>query len=246
MSINSEDRLDENYWQLEQDATACITHLLMTISQMKLEYTEHRKAVRELTSNVNYVLQSYRNHQIDYETASKILKLFAAGFADGVRAVDTARRYRAERNIERASVQQGSYRRNMRVNNQSFNARFKARCASAECLMRGANFDLTDDAFQEYVEAASWDKKDDIVNVMNHLAIILPQAKALQAVANVNTVYSAASELKDGEFNTAATYALGKGLGYRLKLLGVPANVATSMENINGVITGNFLNENTK
>ena len=246
MSINSEDRLDENYWQLEQDATACITHLLMTISQMKLEYTEHRKAVRELTSNVNYVLQSYRNHQIDYETASKILKLFAAGFADGVRAVDTARRYRAERNIERASVQQGSYRRNMRVNNQSFNARFKARCASAECLMRGANFDLTDDAFQEYVEAASWDKKDDIMNAINISLTMSPYAKALQYIAKLDTVYTGYSEISEGKFNTAAIYTIGKGMGYRLKLIGVPQKYADRIENITTYSMGKILNDSSK
>lgn len=246
MSINSEDRLDENYWQLEKDATACITHLLMTISQMKLEYTEHRKAVRDLTNNVNYVLQSYRSNQIDYETASKILTLFAVGFSDGVRAVDTARRHRAERNVERESVQQGSYRRNMRVNNHSFNVRFKARCASAECLMRGANFDLTDDAFQEYIEAATKDKKDSIMAVINSASIIFPASRALQVVGNTNTAYGIASEAEEGKFNTLATYALGKGLGYRLKLLGINEVTSSRVQNINGMITGNFLNENTK
>lgn len=246
MSIDSGDRLDDNYWQLEQDATACITHLLMTISQMKLEYTEHRKAVRELTSNVNYVLQSYRNNQIDYENASKILKLFAAGFSDGVRAVDTARRYRGERNIERESVQQGSYRRNMRINNQSFNVRFKARCASPECLMRGANFDLTDDAFQEYVEAAVKDKKDDIMTTISIAAIAFPAAKALDFVANANTAINMVSETFDGKGNTLASYALGKGLGYKLKQIGIQKSIYDRVDSTAAFFTGNFLNENTK
>lgn len=246
MSNNSEDRLDEDYWQLEQDATACITHLLMTISQMKLEYTEHRKAVRELTSNINYVLQSYRNKQIDYETASKILKLFAVGFSDGVRAVDTARRYRPERNIERKNIQQGSYLRNMRVNNHSFNVRFKARCSSSECLMRGANFDLTDDAFQEYVETAAWDKKDDIMNVVYISLTFVPYVKALQYVAKLDTAYSGYSEVSEGKFNTAAIYALGKGMGYRLKLIGVPQKYADQIENITTYTMGKILNGVTK
>ena len=241
MSIDQGDRLDEDYWRLEKDATGCITHLLTTIGQMKLEYNAHRKAVRELTSNVNYVLLAYREGKIGYETGAEILKLFAVGFADGVRAVETARRYRPERNAQRASVQQGSYRRNMTVNNQSFNVRLKARCATAECVIRGANFDLTDDAYIEYIEAAVKDKKEDVMAVVDHLAVVFPQAKALQFIGNANMIYSSLDELHDGNFNTAATYAIGKGLGYNLKLLGVPESVATRIENINGIITGGFL-----
>jgi hypothetical protein len=238
MSIDQGDRLDEDYWRLEKDATGCITHLLTTIGQMKLEYNAHRKAVRELTSNVNYVLLAYREGKIGYETGAEILKLFAVGFADGVRAVETARRYRPERNAQRASVQQGSYRRNMTVNNQSFNVRLKARCATAECVMRGANFDLTDDAYIEYIEAAVKDKKEDVMAVVDHLAVVFPQARALQSVANVNTAYGL---FIDGNINSAMTYAIGKGLGYNLKLFGVPQAIADRIENASGIVTGSFL-----
>ncbi len=246
MAIDSGDRLDDDYWRLEKDATGCITHLLTTIGQMKLEYNAHRKAVRELTSNVNYVLLSYREGKIDYETGSKILKLFAVGFADGVRAVETARRYRPERNAQRASVQQGSYRRNMTVNNQSFNVRLKARCATAECVMRGANFDLTDDAYMEYIEAAVKDKKEDVMAVVDHLAVVFPQARALQYVGNANMAGNVVSEMLDGKFNTVATYVLGRGLGYRLSKFGMPKAISDRVQNASGIVIGDFLNENTK
>lgn len=246
MSIKTDDKLDEDYWQLEKDSNACITHILMTLGQMKLEYSQHTKAVRELTSNVNYVLQAYRQGRIDYETGSKIFKLFALGFSDGVRAVDTARRYRPERNAERASIQQGGYQRNMTVNNQSFNVRFNARCASAECLMRGANFDLTDDAFQEYVEAAAKDKKDDIMTTISIAAIAFPAAKALDFVANANTAINIVSETFNGKGNTVASYVIGKGLGYKLKQIGIQKGVYDRADGAAAFITGNFLNENTK
>jgi hypothetical protein len=129
----------------------------------------------------------------------------------------------------------------MTVNNQSFNVRLKARCATAECVMRGANFDLTDDAYIEYIEAAVKDKKEDVMAVVDHLAVVFPQARALQMVGNANTYYSVASEYKNDEFNTIATYAIGKGLGYNLRLLGVPESVATRVENISGIVTGGFL-----
>ncbi len=43
--------------------------------------------------------------------------------------------------------------------------------------------------------------------IVDHLAVVFPQARALQNVANVNTAYGL---FIDGNINSAMTYAIGK------------------------------------
>ena len=159
----SREGLDENYWLLEQEANQFITATLLQLAQLKLERQVHSKAVREFSQAVSSILKAYQKQSISYEQAKQLFKNLKLGFIDGVRAIKTSQRHRKVRGQQRTS-QDGSYRRNMTVNDQSFNVRFKARCA-VRVFNEGANFDLQDDAFQEYVEASLQDKRSDVMTV---------------------------------------------------------------------------------
>ncbi|NOH69726.1 hypothetical protein F0225_00015 [Vibrio pectenicida] len=236
----SREGLDENYWLLEQEANQFITATLLQLAQLKLERQMHSKAVREFSQAINSILKAYQKRSISYEQAKQLFKNLKLGFIDGVRAIKTSQRHRKIRGQQRPS-QDGSYRRNMTVNNQSFNVRFKARCATSECLMRGSNFDLQDDAFQEYVEASLQDKRSDVMTVVNYALVANPYSQFLIWLANVDTAVTIAY---DDNYSPLAAYALGKGAAYRLKLLGVPAPVRDRIESAISYTSGEFLDEN--
>ncbi|WP_152431568.1 hypothetical protein [Vibrio aquimaris] len=235
----SREGLDENYWLLEQEANQFITATLLQLAQLKLERQVHSKAVREFSQAVSSILKAYQKQSISYEQAKQLFKNLKLGFIDGVRAIKTSQRHRKIRGQQRLS-QDGSYRRNMTVNNQSFNVRFKARCATPECLMRGANFDLQDDAFQDYIEAATQDKRSDVMTVVNMTLIAAPYLKPLELLSHIDNVYTIYS---DETLNPAWAYAAGKGAAYRLNLLGIPKAISSRVENATAFTTGSILNE---
>ncbi|KJY94330.1 hypothetical protein TW84_01375 [Vibrio neptunius] len=236
---SSRQELNENYWLLEQEANQFITATLMQLAQLKLARKVHSKAVREFSQAVNSILKAYQNQTLNYEQSSQLLKNLKLGFIGGIRAVKTSERHRKIRHSQRPQ-QDGSYRRNMTVNNQSFNVRLKARCATAECLMMGANLDLQDDAFQEYVAAAAKDRKSDVMTVVNMTLIAAPYLKPLELLSHTDNVYTIYS---DETLNPAWAYAAGKGAAYRLNLLGISKAISSRVENATAFTTGSILNE---
>ncbi|WP_341662095.1 hypothetical protein [Vibrio sp.] len=232
----SREGLDENYWLLEQEANQFITATLLQLAQLKLERQVHSKAVREFSQAVSSILKAYQKQSISYEQAKQLFKNLKLGFIDGVRAIKTSQRHRKIRGQQRTS-QDGSYRRNITVNDQSFNVRFKARCATSECLMRGANFDLQDDAFQDYIDAATQDKRSDVMQVIGVALIANPYSAPLQRLALLDVAYSA-SELN---FDPLWAYALGAGTAYRLRLLNLPTRIQDTSESVVSYFSGNFL-----
>ncbi|MCW8349237.1 MULTISPECIES: hypothetical protein [Vibrio] len=240
----SREKVDDAYWLLEKESSLLITATLSSLSQLKLERSLQSKAVREMSQAINIILRAYRKGSIDFESAQSTLSNLKYGFVDGVRAIKTADRNRVIRKQQRITTNlnsDSSYRRSMRVNNQAFNVRFKARCATPECLMRGANFDLQDDAFQDYVEAATNGKKDDVMGIVNTALIANPYARPLIWLANADTAYTI---MHERNYTPLAAYSLGKGVAYRLKIIGVPAPIRDRLENTISHTTGKFLDEN--
>ncbi|MCK6263789.1 hypothetical protein KP803_10950 [Vibrio sp. ZSDE26] len=239
MTITARERVDEHYWELEQKSNQFITAILMQLSKFNLDRSTHSKAVQEFSLAVSSILKAYQIENLSYAQAEELLVKLKYGFIDGVRSINTASRNRKHRSEQRP-IAEGSYRRNMTINNQSFNVRFRARCATSECLMRGANYDLQDDAFQEYIEAASKDKQSDIMNVVHVGLIAAPYAKPLEVLAHS---YSFQSAYTDMNLNPGWAYAAGKGAAYRLSLLGVPRPVTSRVENLTSYVIGSILNE---
>ncbi|MEZ9441080.1 hypothetical protein [Vibrio atlanticus] len=237
----SRERIDDEYWLLEMESNLFITAALSSLSQLKLERSVHSKAVKELGQAINTILGAYRKGNIDFDSAQGTLRNLKHGFVDGVRSIRTADRNRVIRNQQRMTTHQNtdsSYRRSMRVNNQAFNVRFKARCATPECLMRSANFDLEDDAFQDYIEAALQDKKSDLMEVASLALIAAPYAKPLEYLTYADISYSFA---KDSNITPALAALLGKGMAYRLKLLSATKGIQARGENATSYITGKSL-----
>ena len=246
--INSYEGLDEENWLLETEVNQSTTAILSSLSQMDLEYSLHSQAVREFSQAFNMVLTAYRNGNINYEIAHELIKNITFGFIDGVRSVQEADSNRKIRNAQRSAQKKqdgrspdSSYRRNMRVNNNSFNVRFMASCVTSECLMRNANIDLNDDEFQNYIVAATKDKRSDIMQVISFALIANPYLKILERVVYADIGYST---LIEGNFDPLAAYAMGKGASYRLRLLGLYTRVQDTTENVVSYVTGNFLGKN--
>lgn len=240
----SREGIDDAYWLLEKESNLLITATLSSLSQLKLDRSVHSKAVKELSQAINTILETYRKGNINFDSAQDILRNLKHGFIDGVRAIRAADRNRVIRNQQRMTTHQNtdsSYRRSMRVNDQVFNVRFKARCVTPECLMRGANYDLQDDAFQDYVEAATKERKDDIVRVVNTSLAVNPYARPLIWLANADTAYTI---MHSKNYTPLAAYTLGKGVAYRLKMMGVPSPIRDRVENTISYTTGKFLDEN--
>ncbi|MDF5617557.1 hypothetical protein P3731_24745, partial [Vibrio parahaemolyticus] len=146
---------------------------------------------------------------------------------------------RLSRQTEKADnfSQDGSYRRNLVVNDESFNVRFKASCATPECLMRNANIDMEDDAFQDYIEAATQDKRSDVMQVIGVALIANPYLKPLEYVVFGDIAYS----MTDLNFDPSWAFAMGKGAAYRLKLLNFSERTVLTGENVTSYISGNIL-----
>ena len=245
---NAYDGLDENNWLLEKEINQSTTAILSSLSQMELEFSLHSQAVREFSQAFNMVLTAYRNRNIDYKAAHELIKNITFGFIDGVRAVQEADSNRKIRNSQRSAQRKqdgrspdSSYRLNMRVNNDSFNIRFMASCVTSECLMRNANIDLNDDEFQNYIAAATKDKRSDIMQVINVTLIVNPYLKVLENIVLADVVYSGVVE---SNFDPFAAYAMGKGASYRLRLLNLSKRVQDTAENTVSYMTGNFLGGN--
>jgi hypothetical protein len=242
---NAYDGLDENNWLLEKEINQSTTAILSSLSQMELEFSLHSQAVREFSQAFNMVLTAYRNRNIDYKTSHELIKNITFGFIDGVRAVQEADSNRKIRNAQRSAQRKqdgrsidSSYRRNMKVNNDSFNIRFMASCVTSECLMRNANIDLNDDEFQSYIVAATKDKRSDIMQVIGVTLIVNPYLKVLENIVLADVVYSGVVE---SNFDPFSAYAMGKGASYRLRLLNLSKRVQDTAENAVSYMTGNFL-----
>lgn len=132
----------------------------------------------------------------------------------------------------------GSYRRNLVVNNESFNVRFKASCATPECLMRNAHIDMEDDAFQDYIEAATQDKRSDVMQTIGVALIASPYLAPLQRTVLADVAYSGVFK---GNFDPAWAYAMGMGTAYRLRLLNLPKRVQDTSESVVSYFSSNFL-----
>lgn len=133
--------------------------------------------------------------------------------------------------------QGGSYRRSLVVNDESFNVRFKASCATPECLMRNAHIDMEDDAFQDYIEAATQDKRSDVMQAIGVALIANPYLALLQRTVLADVAYSAANL----DFDPLWAYAMGMGAAYRLRLLNLPKRVQDTSESVVNYFSGNLL-----
>lgn len=241
--LNSREGLDEGTWLLEQEVSLAITAVLSSLGQMNLEYDVHSQAVREFSQAFNVVLTSYRKGHINYDMAYSLINKIKLGFIDGSQALQNIERNRKIRNEQRSEQREqdgtsASYRRNMRVNNQSFNVRFMASCANTECLMRNANIDMEDDAFQDYIEAATQDKRSEIIQVIGVALIANPYLKGLEKIVQTDVVYSA---VMDKNLDPLLAYAMGKGAAYRLRLLSLSRRIQDTSENVVSYFSGGIL-----
>ncbi|MEZ8170202.1 hypothetical protein A152_0023385 [Vibrio tasmaniensis 1F-187] len=242
--LNSREGLDEGTWLLEQEVSLAITAVLSSLGQMNLEYDVHSQAVREFSQAFNVVLTSYRKGNINYDMAHSLINKIKLGFIDGSQALQNREINRKIRNEQRAEQREqdgtsASYRRNMRVNNQSFNVRFMASCANTECLMRNANIDMEDDAFQDYIEAATQDKRSDVMQVIGVALIVNPYLVPLQRIVLADVAESATK----GNFDPALAYAMGSGVAYRLRLLNFSNRTQATSESVASYFSGNVLSD---
>ncbi|MDW2323749.1 hypothetical protein R7127_26205, partial [Vibrio sp. 1159] len=116
--------------------------------------------------------------------------------------------------------------------------RFKASCATPECLMRNANIDMEDDAFQDYIEAATQDKRSDVMQVIGVALIANPYLKPLEYVVFGDIAYAG---LKDKNLDPLWAYLMGRGAYYRLHLLSVSKRVKDTSENVVSYFSGSVL-----
>ena len=242
----SREGLDDNNWLLEKEVSYAITAINQSLYQLELERSVHTKAAREFSQALNMILTGYRKGNISYEVADDLIKKIKTGFIEGRRALQREEFNRKIRNEQREQqrIQDGtdqSYRRNLRVNNQSFNVRFHASCATPECLMRNANIDMEDDAFQDYIEAATQDKRSDVMQVIGVALIANPYLIPLQRVVQGDVFYSGVVE---GNFDPLWAYAMGAGAAYRLRLLNLSKRAQDTTESVVSYSSGNFLSGN--
>ncbi|MDF5114495.1 hypothetical protein P3598_24920, partial [Vibrio parahaemolyticus] len=130
--------------QLEVEAQKAIEELLIFLPALDLETSVHSQAVKEFSEAFDVILKGYNGGNISYETGYDLIHQVKNGFIEGGGALRKVEENRLSRQTEKADnfSQDGSYRRNLVVNDESFNVRFKASCATPECLMRNANIDM--------------------------------------------------------------------------------------------------------
>ncbi|PMS91985.1 hypothetical protein C1T06_23120 [Vibrio parahaemolyticus] len=217
--------------------------LLIFLPTLKLETSIHSQAVKEFSEAFDVILKGHDKDSITYEVGSDLIHQIKDGFIEGGTALSQLENNRQIRNAEKVDnySQEDGYQRNLVVNDESFNVRFKASCATPECLMRNANIDMEDDAFQDYIEAATKDKRSDVMQVISTALIANPYLKVLERVALVDSGYSVFIE---GKLDPLWSTALGKGTAYRLKLLNFSERVQHTAENAVSYISGDFLDSN--
>ncbi|TOK15113.1 hypothetical protein CGI24_24380, partial [Vibrio parahaemolyticus] len=178
--------------QLEVEAQKAIEELLIFLPALDLETSVHSQAVKEFSEAFDVILKGYNGGNISYETGYDLIHQVKNGFIEGGGALRKVEENRLSRQTEKADnfSQDGSYRRNLVVNDESFNVRFKASCATPECLMRNANIDMEDDAFQDYIEAATQDKRSDVMQVIGVALIANPYLKPLEYVVFGDIAYA--------------------------------------------------------
>ncbi|MDG2932358.1 hypothetical protein P7M60_24340 [Vibrio parahaemolyticus] len=225
--------------QLEVEAQKAIEELLIFLPALDLETSVHSQAVKEFSEAFDVILKGYNGGNISYETGYDLIHQVKNGFIEGGGALRKVEENRLSRQTEKADnfSPDGSYRRNLVVNNESFNVRFKASCATPECLMRNANIDMEDDAFQDYIEAATQDKRSDVMQVIGVALIANPYLKPLEYVVFGDIAYS----MTDLNFDPSWAFAMGKGAAYRLKLLNFSERTVLTGENVTSYISGNIL-----
>lgn len=232
---------DETKRELESEVYKATVELLKFLPKLDLKKSIHTQAVKEFSEAFEMILKGYHKGNITYEIGYDLIHQIENGFIEGGKSLQKIEANRKKKNRERIGLvpNGGSYQRNMAVNNESFNVRFKASCATPECLMRNANIDTEDDAFQDYIEAATKDKRSDVMQVINTALILNPYLKALEGVANLDSAYSIAN----GDFDPVWSTAMGKGVVYRLRLLNLSERSLRSIENATAYITGDILSE---
>ncbi|MDF5696570.1 hypothetical protein P3736_24230 [Vibrio parahaemolyticus] len=225
--------------QLEVEAQKAIEELLIFLPALDLETSVHSQAVKEFSEAFDVILKGYNGGNVSYETGYDLIHQVKNGFIEGGGALRKIEENRLSRQTEKADnfSQDGSYRRNLVVNDESFNVRFKASCATPECLMRNANIDMEDDAFQDYIEAATQDKRSDVMQVIGVALIANPYLKPLEYVVFGDIAYS----MTDLNFDPSWAFAMGKGAAYRLKLLNFSERTVLTGENVTSYISGNIL-----
>ncbi|MDF5103979.1 hypothetical protein P3603_23795 [Vibrio parahaemolyticus] len=226
--------------QLEVEAQKAIEELLIFLPALDLETSVHSQAVKEFSEAFDVILKGYNGGNVSYETGYDLIHQVKNGFIEGGGALRKIEENRLSRQTEKADnfSQDGSYRRNLVVNDESFNVRFKASCATPECLMRNANIDMEDDAFQDYIEAATQDKRSDVMQVIGVALIANPYLKPLEYVVFGDIAYAG---LKDKNLDPLWAYLMGRGAYYRLHLLSVSKRVKDTSENVVSYFSGSVL-----
>ncbi len=224
---------------LDVEVQKATEELLIFLPTLNLESSIHSQAVKEFSEAFDVILKGYNGSKISYETGYDLIHQIKNGFIEGGGALKKIEENRLLRHTEKTEnfTSDGAYRRNMIVNNESFNIRFKASCATPECLMRNANIDMEDDAFQDYIEAATQDKRSDVMQVIGVALIANPYLKPLEYIALGDMAYSASH----GDFDSSLAYGMGKGAYYRLHLLNVSKRVRLSAENATSYFSGRVL-----
>ncbi|EIA1343244.1 hypothetical protein K6689_004250 [Vibrio parahaemolyticus] len=230
---------DETKKNLENEVYKATVKLLEFLPKLNLEDSIHNQAVKEFSEAFDVILKGYNQGKITYDVGYDLIQQIKNGFIDGGSALSDLERNRLLRNAQEAdnTLQEGSYQRNMVVNDESFNVRFKASCATPECLMRNANIDMEDDAFQDYIEAATQDKRSDVMQVISVALIVNPYLKPLEYVVFGDIAYSMA-ELN---FDPFWAFAMGKGAAYRLRLLNFSERTILTGDNATSYFSGNIL-----
>ncbi|MDF5622353.1 hypothetical protein P3734_23010, partial [Vibrio parahaemolyticus] len=223
--------------KLESEVVKATEALLIFLPALDLETSVHSQAVKEFSQAFDVILKGYDKNNITYDVGYDLIHQIKNGFIEGGEALRKLEENRLSRRTEEVDnvSQDGSYRRNLVVNDESFNVRFKASCATPECLMRNANIDMEDDAFQDYIEAATQDKRSDVMQVIGVALIANPYLKPLEYVVFGDIAYAG---LKDKNLDPLWAYLMGRGAYYRLHLLSVSKRVKDTSENVVSYFSG--------
>ncbi|MFA0155367.1 peptidoglycan-binding protein [Vibrio sp. 10N.261.46.A3] len=226
---------------LEPEVLKATEDLLRFLPTLNLESSVHSQAVKEFSEAFDVILKGYNEENITYEIGYDLIYQVKNGFVEGAEALQITEKERQRLNSERdkQTPQDSSYRRNLTVNNESFNVRFKASCATPECLMRNANIDMEDHAFQDYIEAATQDKRSDVMQVIGVALIVNPYLIPLQRIVLADVAESATK----GNFDPALAYAMGAGVAYRLRLLNFSNRTQATSESVASYFSGNVLSD---
>ncbi len=226
---------------LEPEVLKATEELLRFLPTLSLESSIHSQAVKEFSEAFDVILKGYNEDNITYEIGYDLIHQVKNGFVDGAEALQIKEKERQRLNSERdkKTPQDSSYRRNLTVNNESFNVRFKASCATPECLMRNANIDMEDHAFQDYIEAATQDKRSDVMQVIGVALIVNPYLAPLQRIVLADVAESATK----GNFDPALAYVMGSGVAYRLRILNFSNRTQATSESVASYFSGNVLSD---